>query len=242
MEVRFRLPPLVDSPLARLDARWRLVGVVLACVAVCLMRTPLWAGVALVLALALAGLAAMPWGWLLARLAVLGGMLALFALPLPFLSSLPWAEGLAQAGLILERGLALGVLAAVLLVTAPVDQALRAAAALGLPGLLVRIALLSWRYLFLLADELGRLRIALRVRGFRNQASAHAWNTVAAATGTLLVRGAERAERVAAAMRCRAFDGELRGLDVYKTGWGEVLFVLAVVGIGAGLVGLDWTW
>src|SRR5262249_49074341 len=110
MEVRFRLPPLVASPVARLDARWRLVGVVLACVAVCLLQKPLWAGVGLVLAFALAWSAAMPWGWLLARLALLGGMLAVFALPLPFLSGLSWEEGFSQAGVIVGRGLALGVL------------------------------------------------------------------------------------------------------------------------------------
>jgi cobalt/nickel transport system permease protein len=242
MEVRFRLPPLVASPIARLDARWRLVGVVLACVAVCLLHQPLWAGIALILAFALAWSAAMPWGWLLARLALLGGMLAIYALALPFLSRLSWEEGFSQAAVIVERGLALGVLAAVLLVTAPVDETLRAAAAIGVPGLLVRIGLLAWRYLFLLADELDRLRTALRVRGFRNQASAHAWNTVAAATGTLLVRGSERAERVAAAMRCRGFDGTLRGLDEHRTTWADVLFVVGVVGIGAAMVRLDWTW
>ena len=40
-------------------------------------------------------------------------------------------------------------------------------------GLLVQLTLLSYRYLFLLADELGRLRIALRVRGYRNRVAAH---------------------------------------------------------------------
>jgi cobalt/nickel transport system permease protein len=137
----------------------------------------------------------------------------------------------------LVKAVALVSLAAVLLVSAPLDATLKAAHALWLPGLLVQLALLSYRYLFVLGDELARLRVALRVRGFRNRANLHAYRTVAAATGTLLVRGHERAERVAAAMRCRGFDGRFRSLVEFRT---RTLDVLAFVVIVAGVVGLCW--
>ena len=62
------------------------------------------------------------------------------------------------------KALALATLAAVLLVSAPLDATLKAAHALRVPGLLIQLALLSYRYLFVLGDELARLRIALRCR------------------------------------------------------------------------------
>ena len=72
------------------------------------------------------------------------------------------------------------------------DARCKAAHALYVPGLLVHLALLSYRYLFVLGDELARLRVALRTRGFRNRADLHSWRTVGAASGTLLVRGHDR--------------------------------------------------
>ena len=42
------------------------------------------------------------------------------------------------------------------------------------------------------------------------------------AAGTLLVRGYERSERVAQAMRCRGFDGCFRALATFRTRWSDV--------------------
>ena len=88
-------------------------------------------------------------------------------------------------------------LALVLLATAPLDATLKAAHALRVPGLLVQLTLLSYRYLFLLADELGRLRIALRMRGYRNRANVHSYRTIGAVTRGLAGArlGAGRARR-----------------------------------------------
>jgi cobalt/nickel transport system permease protein len=127
----------------------------------------------------------------------------------------------------------------VLLVSAPLDATLKAAHALLVPGLLIQLGLLSYRYLFVLGDELDRLRVALRVRGFRNRASRHGYRTVGHAAGTLLVRGYERAERVSAAMRCRGFDGRFRSLADFRTRLVDVLALGLVVASSLGLVWLD---
>jgi cobalt/nickel transport system permease protein len=250
MRVSFSPPPCPDSLLARRDPRWKLAGLLLAVLAVSLMRTLPAAVLALVLALVLAWLARLPRGWYLDQLANLAWLLGLFVLPLPLLVR---GEGpmlqvgvvsLSLAGLVLglviaAKAVAVLTLVAVLLASAPLDATLKAARALGIPGLLVHLALLSYRYVFTLADELARLRIALRVRGFRNRARWHSYRTAGAVTGTLLVRGHERAERVAHAMRCRGFDGTFRSLTEFGTRIGDVLF-FAVVFLAAGVVlGLD---
>jgi cobalt/nickel transport system permease protein len=166
-------------------------------------------------------------------------LLALFVLPVPFLSRGEWSEGWRLAGLFLFKGLALFTLSGVLLVTAPLEASLTAARALFIPGLLVQLVLLCYRYLFVLGDELARLRVALRVRAFRNRATWHCYRTIGAAAGTLLVRGYERAERVGHAMRCRGFDGRFRSLATFRTRAVDVLAFFLMLTVGALLAWVD---
>ena len=181
MTLAFSLPPQPDSPLARLDARWRLAGVLPLALAAAVVRGLPAAALAAALASVLAALARLPPRWLLQRLAALGAALALFTLPLPFLLTGPgpaWSWGVltvswygtAVALVVLLKGAATLLCVLALLAADPLDVTLKAAHALRLPGLLVQLTLLTCRYVFVLADELGRLRVALRVRGFRNRA------------------------------------------------------------------------
>ena len=107
---------------------------------------------------------------------------------------------------------------------------------LRVPGFLVQLAALVHRYIHLLIADLAALRVALRVRGYRNRPSMHSYRTIGHVAGILLVRGVERADRVSQAMRCRGFDGRYRSLATFQTGRQDVLalsvtvvFVLAVV-------------
>src|SRR5262249_41001653 len=146
-------------------------------------------------------------GWYVNRLSGLGLFLLLFFLVLPFtlhdagpslqVASLriSW-HGVRVALLLALKSLSLVTLVLVGLTTAPLSVTLKAAHALHVPGLLVQLAMLSYRYVFILNAELSRLRIALRVRGYRNRASRHSYRTVGHVAGVLLVRGYERAERV----------------------------------------------
>jgi cobalt/nickel transport system permease protein len=232
MTLAFSLPPRTDSPLARLDPRWKLAALLLAAVATALLRTAPAALLALAGALLLAGLARLPLRWYLGRLAALALFLVLFAAPLPFF--LPQG-GSELALLVSTKAVALVTLLLVGLATAPLDATLKAAHALRVPGLLVQLVLLSYRYLFVLADELTRLRIALRVRGYRNRPNRHSYRTVGHVAGTLLVRGYERAERVGQAMRCRGFTGQFRSLTAFRTRPADVLLFLAVAGCAGAL-------
>ncbi len=130
----------------------------------------------------------------------------------------------------------------VLLASGPLDTTLKAARSLHVPGLIVQLVLLTYRYLFVLAAELARLRIALRVRGFRNRATRHSYRLVGNLAGVLLVRGFERAERVGHAMRCRGFDGQFRTLTAFRTRPADVLGFLLLVAAAANLFLLDRFW
>jgi len=239
-----------DSVLARRDARWRLAAFAVAIIGVALLRTAGPGALALAFALLLAWIARVPGRWYRDRITIL--LLAL----IPFLIVAPFTVDLGErlwewrflhltdAGLLFTATLAMKTVALVtlaltLLSSAPLHVTLAAARKLGVPKLLVQLTLLTYRYVFLLLDELGRLRIALRVRGFRNAMSVHAYRTVGQVTGTLLVRGSDRAEHVAQALRCRGFDGHFHTLIAFRTQAADVLMFVLIVAIVGGLVGWD---
>lgn len=112
-------------------------------------------------------------------------------------------------GLLLASRVTAGNLAILVLATttSPVDL-LSAAQWLRFPGVLVEIAALIYRYLFLLLDEAQTLWQAQRVRlGYSN------WKKSLNSTSTLfamvLIRTYDRAGRVYEAMAARGYSGEM---------------------------------
>jgi len=75
------------------------------------------------------------------------------------------------------------------------------------PEPIVRLFVLTARYLGIIRDEGQRLREAMRARGFRPRSSRHAWRSYGNLIGMLLVRSLERADRVEEAMFCRGYAG-----------------------------------
>lgn len=245
LTLRHRRVP--DSLLARWDARWKLAAVLIAGVGIAVLDHLGPTVSALAYALGLIALARLPRRWVRNHLLTLGFAALPFLLILPFTLNPEgpgWALGplhLSEHGLvtglaIVFRCLAIGALALVLVGTAPIHHTFAAAHRLKLPGLLVLIALLAYRYAFLLGDELRCLRTALRVRGFRPTMSRHGYRTLGHVAGAVLVRGADRAERVAEAMRCRGFDGRFHTLTTFRTTLADVVFCLLVIAGIAALV------
>src|SRR5215831_2522706 len=241
--------PCPDSPLRRIDPRWKLAGLVLLTVVIACLRHLAPAAVAFGTTLFLALLGRLPARWFVARLGAAAIFLSPFVVALPLLlrdreasaslGPLIVPYGLGVALLLALKALAIVTLVLVLLATAPLDATLKAAHALHVPGLLVQLGLLTYRYLFVLASELRRLRVALRVRGYRNRASRHSYRTVGHVAGTLLVRSMERSERVGQAMRCRGFDGRFRSLTSFHTQPRDVLAFALLTATAAGLLMWD---
>lgn len=235
---------LRDSPLRRLDPRWKLAALVLLLAAVALLQVLPAAAAALGGALVLAVAARLPLRWYLVRVGVVLLFLLPFVLTLPFLvpgpeGEIPSWHGTGVALLITAKALALVTLVLVLLASSPLGDTLKAAHALRVPGLLLQLFVLTGRYVGLVAEELARLRVALRVRGYRNRATPHCYRTVGHVAGTLLVRSHERGERVSQAMRCRGFDGRFRSLADFRTTLGDIVFFLVLAAAAGGLIAWD---
>jgi len=250
MTLALNIPARVESPLSHMDARWKLACIFPAALLAACLHGWLTVSAALTGALLLTLVARLPIRWCLSRVAGTALFLLFFVIWLPLfpmhgeetfnlfgLALSP--SGAERAGVILGKGVTIVTLLLVLLATSPLPELLKAAHSLRVPGLVVHLALLTFRYIFLLGDEFIRLRTALRVRGFRNRVKFHSYRTAAHAAGTLLVRGHERAERVAHAMRCRGFDGVFRSLAEFRTRPWDVIGFVSIMTTAAAILIVD---
>ena len=159
-----------------------------------------------------AALARMPWSYLLTRLSI-------FAVPFMLISlSIPLTRGAAgwaiMAGVIV-KGLLSCSIVMLLVYATPYDRLLGALRQCGMPKLFVAVLAATHRYIFVLLDELERMRRAQYARMFDcpRRLSPMTVHNGTRLLGMLLVRCSERAERVHAAMLSRGFDGEVRTLE-----------------------------
>ena len=88
--------------------------------------------------------------------------------------------------------------------TTPFSQILCVLKLLRVPGLLVTTLALMHRYLFVLANEMERMRRARLSRTFTRRRRVR-WQTLATVVGQLFVRASERAERIYDAMCARGW-------------------------------------
>ena len=115
-------------------------------------------------------------------------------------------EGLEAAILIGGRFFSIVLCALVLLNSSPLTANIKALRALGLPWIMVDMALLVLRYLQVIGDDLGRMRTAMASRGFNERRFSPAGlKNLGWLTGSLLLRSYERSDWIYRAMRLRGY-------------------------------------
>ncbi len=120
--------------------------------------------------------------------------------------------GLWGAWNVLAKG-TLGVAASVLLAsTTELRALLLGLQRLKLPPLLVQIASFMIRYGDVITDEMRRMSVARRSRGFEAKGVRH-WGVLAKSAGALFIRSYERGERVHLAMVSRGYAGTMPVID-----------------------------
>ncbi|MEV6308591.1 cobalt ECF transporter T component CbiQ [Streptomyces sp. NPDC051840] len=231
------------SPVHALPPHCKLAAVL--CFVVVVVSTPreaVWAfGLYALLLAAVAAVARIPAGFLLKRLLVEVPFVA-FAFLMPFVVPGEQTEvlglsvsvpGLWGAWNVLAKG-TLGVAASVLLAsTTELRALLLGLQRLRLPPLLVQIASFMIRYGDVITDELRRMSVARRSRGFEARGVRH-WGVLAKTAGALFIRSYERGERVHLAMVSRGYTGTMPVIDevtASRTEWAHAaaLPVLALL-------------
>ncbi len=223
-----------NSRLHRLDPRVRLISAAGFSIVAALCRGFPALSAALVISTVLAVLAQLPFKAVLRRLMIVNGLVLFLWLVIPFTFPGEAAfhvgrlqasrEGVAVAAQITLKSNAIIIALIALVATMPVATAGHAMSRLRVPAKLVYLLLMTYRYIFVLEQEYQRLARAARIRGFQPGTNLHTYRTYAYLVGMLLVRAAERAERVHWAMICRGFKRQFYSLQEFKADPGSAIF------------------
>jgi cobalt/nickel transport system permease protein len=198
---------------------------------------------------ALVWLARLPWRVLLARLRLPGLVVAGIVLLLPLTSGQDVlarlgplsirAEGLAAATAIAARFLAIMTLVAVFLANLPLARIVAALRGLGLPDLLVDLALLTLRHISDLRHDLARMQVAMRLRGATT--TGHRWRATGWIMASLLLRSHARSERIYQAMILRGHGaGDAAPPEFAQVTAADKAMLAAIFTLAAILVAVDY--
>ncbi|MBN2707032.1 MAG: cobalt ECF transporter T component CbiQ, partial [Deltaproteobacteria bacterium] len=194
-----------DSPLHRIDPRFRLVAAVGFSLVVAVSHHFSTLAGGLVIAGALLFAARLDPLPVLRRLWVITKLLAFLWIILPL--TVPGADyyqlgslAISQPGVTLAlqislRSLAIPAFFIALVATMNFSVLGHALKSLLLPDKLVHLLLFTYRYIFVIEQEYRRLLRAIRVRGFQPRTNLHTYRTIAYLVAMLFVRAAARAER-----------------------------------------------
>ena len=235
----------VDSPIQRWDPRLKIFSLGMFILTVALIKSLPLSGAALVAAVILVWLAALPASF------VAGGVkwVLLFLLPffviMPFsypgavdtgwrFLGLPFAwEGLRLACLIVLKALAIVLTAYAMFGSNRFDVSMLALQRLRCPKILVQMLLFTYRYVFVFLGEMQRMEVAMRARGFVKRTDRKTLRIVGNFVATLLIRSFERTERVYKAMLSKGYQGEFHSLVTFEASgadWLKAAAVMAMVG------------
>lgn len=135
-------------------------------------------------------------------------------------------QGVSRAAVLSLRVLTAVLAVNLLTATTPFPELMRALRGLKVPDVFVQILEFTVRYIFVLADEVQRMRLARKSRCFkagRSLFDRSAFRTLGQLVGVLFVRSWDRGERIYCAMLSRGYsaDAGARGHSA-RIGWGDL--------------------
>lgn len=207
-------------------------------------------GIASVLSMIVLLIARIPLGYVVRRLRYpfmfIGGMAGILmvtaggAIAFRF-AGIPFYVAGINTGMVvvLRSGMAL-LLFFSLLETAPFSDTVAALYALRVPKKLVGIIFFTYRFIYQYLETFRKMRISLRLRGYRNTLCMQGIRTNAGIVGSMLIRSFEQAEQVCAAMMLRGYTGRLPFLRTFRAGTSDYLKSGILVGVLVMLWGYEW--
>jgi len=174
-------------------------------------------------------------GMIAARLPVIG-MLRRAAIVLPFsltLAAITWISGEPRrAAMVVEKSFLSASAALLLVATTPLPQLLRGLEMLGTPRFLLMVAQFVYRYLFVIAEQAHRMRLAALCRGGRFRPKG-GFRSAAGTLGVLFARSYERADRIHRSMISRGFEGHFNLLSRPSLVWADAGFLFLTAALVA---------
>jgi cobalt/nickel transport system permease protein len=148
-------------------------------------------------------------------------------------------QGLLRAADIVSRFFLCVWAALLLLSTTRFQDMVTALGRLHVPRVLVTQMAFMYRYLWVLSDEVMRLRIARAARDCGHGSWSLRMHSQAAVVGVLFLRTLDRSERIYRAMTARGFDGRMGVAHAERMRAADWLFAIAAVAAATGIVAWD---
>jgi len=217
----------LESPLQRWDPRVKLFTLGIFVFSVALLKTLPIACIAFCLAVGILRLSSLPYDFVASSVKWVIFFLLPFFIIMPlsypgeaafYVIGLPFAwEGLQLATLIFIKAVAIILTTFSMFGTSRFDVSMIALQHLKCPKILVQMLLFTYRYTFVFIEEMRRMQIAMRARGFVMKTDIKTMQVMGNFVGTLLIRSFERSERVYKAMLSKGYQGELHTMVKFSS-------------------------
>lgn len=216
----------LDSPLHALEARTKIIG--FTALSATVLMLPPGAGTSFLLFFFLVavmmGISQIPLEFIAGR--------TLMILPFVLLAAIaaPWRNdiGFAWFSALLMRSLLCLVFLVLLTNTTRFTELLRGLRRMGVPRVLVLNLGFLYRYIFVLADEIMRMRLADECRRVGRLPLRRELGLLTSMLGTLLLRSFERAERMYQAMLSRGYSADFPVAAPRRFSWRDLVFLSLV--------------
>lgn len=212
------------------EPRIKIVSLALLMIAVVLINNLPGAVLALLFAVGLVLISRIPLPFVFKHLR----WVVLFCMVLFVIMSLTASGNNERVLLICLRAVTVVLLIFPMIATVEFNVTLQSLQRLKVPHLLVQLLLFSYRYIFVLMDELQRMLQAAQARGFKKGINKYKLKIIGSIIGMLFVRSFERTERIYNAMIARGYTGKIKTIDDTRIQYLDILksgLVIVMIGI-----------
>lgn len=244
----------MNSVVHRLDPRIKLFSLFSIIICAVVLENLVFLGVLFLLLVSLVLLSRIPLKLYIVRASFIPLFTVLIALPLPFIVPGNFLaiihlygfnyltvsfEGLYRAIVFVSRVWICVGAATLFVSTTKFSDLAMALRKMGVPELFTTLLLITYRYIFLFADEALSMVQARSMRSFGREGFIKRIKVVGQMIGTLFLRAFERGEQVYYAMLSRGYVGKLESHTKLKIRKTDVAFLLLVSVIISGLIIMD---
>jgi cobalt/nickel transport system permease protein len=139
----------------------------------------------------------------------------LFVIPLKFFTLTAWQEGAMKGLLLFVRIMAAVTLATLLAFSTPMTEILETLRLCRIPGIIVDIADMMYRYIFILQDTAHTMRSAQVSRMGGTGSWAHRVAETGSIASSILIKSLDRSTRIYQAMLARGYSEEAAGIRFF---------------------------
>lgn len=213
------------------DERWKLWGTVILTFSIAFSHKFYSLGFSLFFIIFFIKVSKIPWSIIKTSISPPLSMLLVMT---PFILLTPGyslSESINFLSIILIKSITIFLLFSILVNSSSATTLMHGMCAIGIPKKLILILISTYRYIFLYREDLKKLMVSAKLRGFSLQKGFKHCITSADILLTLIIRSYEQSQRVNAAMRLRGFTGNYKTMTQFNTTIKDVfLFIIVILG------------